>query len=166
MSRELTGKTPLSVIKMRYYGTGWLLFGLPLLYFLQPKPVGAFGMDGHTIQTIAMWWGQMFTTWLAIWIAMHGITWLMIALMSLAGGVVNNHPAYQKWIAAGGHPFWDTLYFFNNDQPQVRAAIGIPPAEPICGSCGASLTGLLGLGSNYGNVCPNCGTCNDTFPEG
>jgi len=165
MGRELSGKTPVSVIKMRYYGTAWLLIGLPLLYVLRPSPVGAFGGDGHTIQTNSSWWAQMFTTWLAIWIAFHGITWFMTALMYLAGAVFNNHPAYQQWLANGGHPFWDSLYLFNTDPPHVRAAIGMPPEYPQCGVCGASLTGLAGLGSNYGNFCPNCGVCNDSFPE-
>jgi len=166
MCRELSGKTPLSTIKRRWYTTWWLLLGLPLLYFLRPSPVGAFGGDGHTIQTEASWWEQLIVTWTAIWLALHGTTWLMTAGMYLAGAIFNNHPAYQQWLAAGGSPFWDTLYFFNTDLPQVRAAIGIPPVEPICGHCGASLTGLFGLGSNYGNVCPACGCCNDTLPEG
>lgn len=166
MSRELTGKTPLSLIKMRYYGTAWVLIGLPLLYFLRPKPVGSFGMDGAAIQTAGTWWGQMFTTWLAIWLGFHGITWLMTLGMYLAGAVLNNNPAYQQWLQQGGHPFFDTLYFFNSDPPQVRAAIGIPPTDSECCNCGASLSGLFGLGSNYGNVCPACGFCNDTFPEG
>lgn len=166
MSRELSGKTPLTTIKRRWYTTWWLLIGLPLLYVLRPSPVGAFGGDGHSIQTQASWWFQFVVTWAAIWLTLHGTTWLMTTLMYLAGAVLNNHPAYQQWLASGGHPFWDTLHFFSTDPPQVRAAIGIPPAEPICGSCGASLTGLFGLGSNYGNVCPNCGFCNDTFPEG
>jgi hypothetical protein len=101
-----------------------------------------------------------------IWLGLHGTTWLMTLGMYLAGAVFNNHPAYQQWLAAGGHPFFDTLYFFNSDPPQVRAAIGIPPEYPICVNCGASLTGLLGLGSNYGNICPSCRFCNDTFPDG
>lgn len=166
MTRELSGKTPLSTIKFRYYATMWVLFGLPLLYVLRPSPLGVYGGDGKTIQTVGSWCGQMFTTWMAIWIGIHGTTWLMTAGMYLAGGIVNNHPAYQQWLAAGGHPFWDTLYFFNNDPPQVRAAIGIPPECPICTCCGGSLAGLCGLGSNYANVCPSCGYCNDRFPEG
>ena len=166
MSRELSGKTPLSTIKRRYYGTAWVLIGLPLFYFLRPNPVGAFGMDGATLQTEGSWWRQLFVTWAAIWLGFHGITWLMTLGMYFAGAILNNHSAYQQWLAAGGHPFWDTLYVFNNDPPQVRAAIGIPPAEPICLYCGACLEGLFGLGSNYGNVCPNCGFCNDTFPDG
>lgn len=165
MNRQISGKTPLGTIKRRWYTTWWLLLGLPLLYFLRPNPVGSFGGDGHTIMTNAMWWKQLFTTWCAAWLAMHGITWFMTMLMYLLGGIFNNHPNYQAWLANGGHPFFDSLYFFNSDPPQVRAAIGIPPKYPICGSCGASLTGLAGLGSNYGNVCPNCGFCNDSFPE-
>lgn len=165
MTREMTGKTPLSTIKRRYYGTAWVLIGLPLLYILRPSPVGAFGGDGHSIQTTISWWTQFVVTWAAIWVAMHGTTWFIIGLMHLAGAIFNNHPNYQAWLQAGGHPFWDTLYVFNADPPQVRGAISIPPAEPICGNCGASLTGLFGLGSNYGNVCPSCGFCNDTFPE-
>jgi hypothetical protein len=166
MTRESTGKTALSVIKCRYYTTMWLLIGLPLLYFLRPSPIGAFGGDGKTIQTAASWFGQMFSTWMATWIAMHGTTWFMSAGMYLLGGLLVNGPAYQQWLAAGGHPFWDMLFFFNSDPPQVRAAIGIPPEYPICGYCGCSLSGTLGYGSNFGNVCPNCGCCNDTFPEG
>lgn len=166
MTRQLTGKTSLGIIKMRYYGTAWVLIGLPLLYFLRPNPVGAFGGDGATIQTAASWWKEFFIVWAVIWIGMHGITWLMTLGMYLAGAIVNNHPAYQQWLANGGHPFWDTLYFFNNDPPQVRAAIGIPPEYPQCGACGASLKGLFGLGSNYGNVCPSCGFCNDRFLDG
>jgi len=93
MTRQMTGKTPLGAIKRRYYGTAWILIGLPLLYFLRPNPVGAFGGDGHTIQTEASWWGQFVVTWAAVWIAFHGITWLMAAGMYLAGAIFNNHPA-------------------------------------------------------------------------
>jgi hypothetical protein len=126
MTRQITGKTPLSTIKMRYYGTAWVLIGLPLLYFLRPNPVGSFGGNGLTIQTEARWWGEFFVMWAAIWVSLHGTTWMMSLGMYLAGAVVNNHPNYQAWLRAGGHPFWDTLYVFNTDPPQVRAAIGIP----------------------------------------
>ena len=47
--------------------------------------------------------------------------------------------------------------------PQVRAAIGVPPPTPYCQSCGASLSGLFGLGGNYGNCCNHCGNYNDRF---
>lgn len=162
MSREQTFKTPLRVIKRWYYGTGWLLFSPIFFYIFWPVPVGA--MNGPYVQTSGHYYFTIFWIWLWCWLAMHGITWIMCIFMYFWGGLLNNSPSYQQWLAAGGHPFWDSLYFFNNDPPQVRAAIGVPPQQPICYNCGASLTGLFGLGSNYGNVCPNCGACNDTFP--
>jgi len=160
MSRQETFKTPLSTIKRRWYLTWWIVLGAPIMWLLWPSPIGSYQ------QTFWSFWGQVAVIWCACGIALHGFTWFMCIGMYLWGAIVNNSPSYQQWLAAGGHPFWDTLYWFNTDPPQVRAAIGIPPAEPICFQCGASLTGLAGLGSNYGNVCPNCSSCNDTFAQG
>lgn len=163
--RAYSCKTPLSTIKFRYYMTGWILFGLPLLYFLRPNWVGGTAGDGKSIQTLATWASHMFTNWMAVWLGLHGVTWFMSICMYLAGALIVNGPAYQQWLAAGGHPFFDLLFLFNTDPPQVRAAIGRPPEYAICNNCGCSLTGTLGYGSNFGNVCPSCGYCNDTFEE-
>ena len=162
--RQDTFKTPLSVIKRRWYLTWWIVVGLPILWLLRPEDIGV--QVGPSIQTRGSYWFQFCVVWVSCWVALHGFTWFMTIGMYFWGALVNSGPAYQQWLQAGGHPFWDTLYFFNTDAPQVRAAIGIPPAQPICFNCGASLTGLAGLGSNYGNVCPNCGVCNDTFAQG
>jgi hypothetical protein len=160
MTREQTFKTPLRVVKRRYYLTWWILIGIPMFYILWPKPIGSFN------QTTFTYWRQVGIIWVFGWTGMHGITLFMSLGMQFWGVLVNSSPAYEQWLRAGGHPFWDTLYFFNNDPPQVRAAIGIPPQYPVCFNCGGSLTGMFGLGSTYGNVCAECGQCNDTFPPG
>lgn len=164
MSREQTCKTALRVIKRRYYLTWWTVLGIPAFWICWPSPIGS--QVGPAVQTLGSYLQQIMVVWCSCWVAMHGMTWIMSFGMQVWGALINNSPSYQQWLAAGGHPFWDTLYWFNTDPPQVRAAIGIPPQQPICFNCGASLTGLAGLGSNYGNVCPNCGGCNDTFPAG
>lgn len=147
--RACSGKTPLWKLRLRFYGFVWLVFW-PILYLL-------FGGKDF--------WSDAIRSWaVAIGVFLVATTALTCFSGKFVGFMMANSPNYQAWRQAGGHPFYDLLYFFNSDPPQVRAAIGIPPQEPFCQNCGASISGLFGLGGDFGNVCHHCGACNDYFP--
>jgi hypothetical protein len=160
MSREETFKTPLSVIKRRWYLTWWCVAWL-IMWLMHSFFPFLFDHD-----TWGMYLFNWFCIWGACWFGLHSTTWMLSIGMYFVGAFLAGGPAFQEWLAAGGHPFWDFIYWFNTDPPQVRAAIGVPPQQPYCFNCGASLAGMFGLGGNFGNVCSNCGVCNDTFAEG
>lgn len=64
-----------------------------------------------------------------------------------------SNPAYHRWLAAGGDPFYDNIFLpFNADPNTVKVAIGTPPSVTHCFYCNVP------LGTEFANCCPSCGT--------
>jgi hypothetical protein len=148
MRRARTGRTPLGVLRYRYY---WFLFVImsPVLY-------GLSGMMGWAIPL------------LSFFIAMTGLLAVLCFFMRPIGRLVNSGSSgsdYESWLRAGGHPYWDCNTWCNFDRAVVRAAIGRPPESDYCFNCGADLRGALNCGGNFGNCCNCCGAYNDIFEE-
>jgi hypothetical protein len=167
--RAASGKTPLSTMRFRYY---WYLFVIcsPLLYYFSGnlREGKLLVPDYHPATKL-----DCYLDWLWLPLAWFIVTTLILMIlcigMRLIGALVNSGGSesdYERWLQAGGHPYWDANTWCNFDRAVVRAAIGRPPDSDYCCNCGARLTGLLRLGGNFGNYCDNCGTYNDSFDDG
>jgi hypothetical protein len=166
--RMATGKTPLSTLRFRFYWILFLFFSPGIYYFSGTLREGKLLLpDYHPATKL-----DVYLDWLWIPLAWFVVTTLILMFLCVGmrpiGALVNTGQSesdYERWLAAGGHPYWDCNTWCNFDHAVVRAAIGRPPESDYCYNCGSRLTGLLRLGGNFGNLCNNCGVYNDSFEQ-
>ncbi len=143
MSRQQTGKTPISTILSRW---GCVL-SLPLLPLALVFAIGG-GLALFPILALAYVATCTIGTFLA-WLGTN----------ATANALWPNDPDYRAWKKGGGDPFFDALGIVNNDSGATRAALppdAGPPAQ-ACPRCGGALTLWHGF---------QCGTCYSYYKEG
>ena len=149
MSRELSGKTPISTLAWRYS----FFIVTPIYLFI----LWIFYPALNTSSFIGKVW------WLFYWWAMTNAG---AFLVSVGGGIVlmrmilgiayQTRREYYLWLQNGGDPFWDILPWpINTDPDKVRMAIGVPPDYDYCPNDG------FPLGRRFGNQCRACGRYHD-----
>ncbi len=138
MSRQQTGKTPISTILSRW-GCG---LSLPLILLCFVFAIGG-GLALIPILAVA----YVATCAIGTLLAWFGTN-------ATANALWRNDPTYRAWKKGGGDPFFDALGIVNTDSAATRAAIPSvihdgPPTK-TCPRCGGALTLWEGR---------QCGTC-------
>lgn len=138
MTRQQTGKTPISTILGRW-GCG---LSLPLLLWCFVFIIGG-GLALFPILALAYVATCAIGTFLA-WLGTN----------ATANLLWRNDPTYRAWKKGGGDAFFDALGIVNLDSAKTRAAI---PTTTVCPRCGGALTLWEGK---------QCGTCYSYWKDG
>ncbi len=143
MSRQQTGKTPISTILSRW---GCLL-SLPLLPWVFVFAIGG-GLALVPILALA------YAATCAI-----GTILAWLGTNATANALWRNDPTYRAWKNGGGDPFFDALGIVNTDSGATRASIppAFGPPATACPRCGGALTLWEGR---------QCGTCYSYWQDG
>jgi hypothetical protein len=145
MSRESSGKSPISTLAWRFSLFLVTPFYLIIVWVFDPL-LNTYGFLGK------MWW--LFVWWacsnLGAFSLSVGVGWPL--LRAVTDWIFERRREYWDWRRAGGDPFWDVLPWpINIDPPKVRMAITIPPDQDVCPIDG------FPLGRRFGNQCRACG---------